>query len=381
MEVGSIINFGDQLKSLRKQKGVTQEELASFLGITFQAVSKWERGEGLPEISLLPLIADFFCITIDELLGSGSEKSKQEVEKCLRQGSLYFNKMDFENSAVTLRGGLREYVNSYELMCALLSVLTSQYPQLDEQGKTECDNEIISLGNRLIFYCTDDILRFRAKEALCRHYSRNLKNNQKANEFAKTMPAINFYHQLTMAETYDGEERIAKLQSLIKDHARALDEIINVLLMYDETLSHYDKIKLITAANTVYETLFEAGDYDYNCITGNYTAIALQLVKLGDYDGTLKMLEKVVDGAIAYDETIDGTPQKSLLFNRLVIHNKEFDNAIEQNEMKGIDLSRYVLDYTLHGNCFRELAERDSFKTLEARLVTYLKEKGDGAVN
>ena len=60
--------LGDKIKSLRKNKNITQEELSLFLSVSPQAVSKWERNLSTPDISLLPVIAGYFGITIDELL-------------------------------------------------------------------------------------------------------------------------------------------------------------------------------------------------------------------------------------------------------------------------------------------------------------------------
>lgn len=62
------ICFGNNLNKLRKTKGLTQEEFAKAMGVSFQAVSKWERGETYPDIELLPAIANYFNTSIDSLL-------------------------------------------------------------------------------------------------------------------------------------------------------------------------------------------------------------------------------------------------------------------------------------------------------------------------
>ncbi|MGN0493933.1 MAG: helix-turn-helix domain-containing protein [Acutalibacteraceae bacterium] len=64
----SINNIGINIAALRKQKGITQEELAKYVGVSAQAVSKWENG-GVPDAELLPKIADYFDISIDKLFG------------------------------------------------------------------------------------------------------------------------------------------------------------------------------------------------------------------------------------------------------------------------------------------------------------------------
>ena len=63
------MNFGKTILDLRKQKNITQEELAAELGVTAAAVSKWENGNTLPDILMLCALADFFQVTTDELLG------------------------------------------------------------------------------------------------------------------------------------------------------------------------------------------------------------------------------------------------------------------------------------------------------------------------
>ena len=72
------IYFSENIKRLRKKRDLTQEGLADFLGVSFQAVSKWERGDSYPDIKMLPQIAAFFNVTIDELLGTDeNQRSKK----------------------------------------------------------------------------------------------------------------------------------------------------------------------------------------------------------------------------------------------------------------------------------------------------------------
>jgi len=68
---------GELLKALRKTKGMTQEELGDFLNVSHKTVSKWENGLGLPEISTLLILADFYKISVDDLL-RGSKKKVQQ---------------------------------------------------------------------------------------------------------------------------------------------------------------------------------------------------------------------------------------------------------------------------------------------------------------
>ena len=75
------MKLGQNIAQLRKQKNMTQAEVADALHISYQAVSKWERGESLPDITLLPEIAELFQISIDKLLRNTCEaKAEEPVE-------------------------------------------------------------------------------------------------------------------------------------------------------------------------------------------------------------------------------------------------------------------------------------------------------------
>ena len=64
------MNIGNKIRELRKQRGITQEQLAESIGISFQAVSKWENNIALPDITLVPVLASYFGVSMDELFDS-----------------------------------------------------------------------------------------------------------------------------------------------------------------------------------------------------------------------------------------------------------------------------------------------------------------------
>ena len=61
--------IGENIKRIRRERNLTQEEVATHLGISFQSISKWERGDGYPDITMLPVLSDYFGISVDDLLG------------------------------------------------------------------------------------------------------------------------------------------------------------------------------------------------------------------------------------------------------------------------------------------------------------------------
>ena len=83
------INLKEKLRTLRQRKNVTQEALANHLGITPQSVGKWERGEGFPDITLLPKIAFYFDVTVDELLCVDRLKIEENINEYQNQSRIY----------------------------------------------------------------------------------------------------------------------------------------------------------------------------------------------------------------------------------------------------------------------------------------------------
>ena len=73
--------MGSIIMRLRKENNLTQEQLGDLLGISYQAVSKWENGNSCPDISTLPLLADLFSVSMDELFGRSAPKAEPAQEE------------------------------------------------------------------------------------------------------------------------------------------------------------------------------------------------------------------------------------------------------------------------------------------------------------
>ena len=91
------------LAELRKEKGITQSELADFLGVSFQSVSKWETGTTMPDITLLPKLAEYFQVSVDEILGLKPLKSREYISRRTDSKEHWNKKMDYlKNSRILM---------------------------------------------------------------------------------------------------------------------------------------------------------------------------------------------------------------------------------------------------------------------------------------
>ncbi len=98
-----MVSIGEKIRYLRKQKNVTQEELAVVLHISFQAVSKWENSMSQPDIAMIPVIANYFGVSIDELFGyklNAMTYKEQFIQFMVNNGALKFEQGNREREKV-----------------------------------------------------------------------------------------------------------------------------------------------------------------------------------------------------------------------------------------------------------------------------------------
>ena len=102
------MNIGNKIRELRKQRGITQEQLANRIGVSFQAVSKWENNIALPDIALAPALASYFGVTMDTLFDYDLKKVEDQAMAIARE-SWRYRESDWEKARSVIDEGLKKY--------------------------------------------------------------------------------------------------------------------------------------------------------------------------------------------------------------------------------------------------------------------------------
>lgn len=114
--------IGDIIRELRKKDGKTQEQLAEILGISTPAISKWESGQTNPDISMIPIIARYFNVTIDFLFDFSNEINADDIKSICNNVAQKFIKMKFDDAVEEWSDYLRQYPNNYPLLYELATI-------------------------------------------------------------------------------------------------------------------------------------------------------------------------------------------------------------------------------------------------------------------
>lgn len=188
------MNIGNKIKVLRKEKGVTQEELANNVGVSFQAVSKWENNIALPDITLLPILAEYFGVSMDELFDFSLREAEAEIKKIVNEAA-EFRENDPTKSRRILEDGMKKHPGNDILLNNLLYVL----------NYNENPDETIRIASALTEKAEDEV-RYDALRFLA--YAYKAKGDLKSTKAAiEQIPEIYFTKLTEMAYLVEGKEK------------------------------------------------------------------------------------------------------------------------------------------------------------------------------
>ena len=120
--------IGKNIQNKRKAMGLTQDQLATAIGVSIAAVSKWETGGAYPDITLLAPIARLLGVTVDELLGFEPQLSEDQVMELCEKCTKLFESSDYENAVSFGEKNIREYPNNQLLKLRMGNVFMMHTP-------------------------------------------------------------------------------------------------------------------------------------------------------------------------------------------------------------------------------------------------------------
>ncbi|MBO5046779.1 MAG: helix-turn-helix transcriptional regulator [Clostridia bacterium] len=232
--------IGETLKKLRRERDLTQEELASHIGISFQAISKWERGDGYPDITLLPTIARYFDISIDELIGIDKLASEEQYEAINREYEENRKKELRCENVTLMKNALKLYPNDPLLLVQLSCSL--EKAKGTEAEKTANLRESIAVQEQILQFTEDSEIRNATLCNICYSYAR-IGEHEKALEYAKKLPNMWKTRENTLAHFLDGEEKYQNSKDAIAPLAYSLSLHLKVLAKAEKDTKYLEALK------------------------------------------------------------------------------------------------------------------------------------------
>lgn len=153
------MTIGANIKRLRTAKNITQEQLSVAMNVTCAAVSKWERGETYPDITLLQPLAYFFGVTLDELMGYNQEKIQAEIDEII---ALYRQHWNDKKGREIIVKAYRDYPNDYWIMHYYMWNVGGDLADNDPVVLLEHKDEFRAICEKILGGCTEEKLRLGA---------------------------------------------------------------------------------------------------------------------------------------------------------------------------------------------------------------------------
>ena len=177
-----MLYIGENLKVLRKKEDMTQEDVAEVLGVSPQSVSKWERGDTYPDITLLPSLANLFNTSVDSLIGMEKINDDKAIANAFLEGQKLLWDGDNAGAADVFSGALKIYPNNEGLMLELaLALAIDGSSEKLAKAETLCERILASNPSESVL-CT-------ARAVLCYIYLKS-EDKDKAINTAQKLPHV-----------------------------------------------------------------------------------------------------------------------------------------------------------------------------------------------
>ena len=351
------IYFRENVRRLRKERELTQEALADFLGVSFQAVSKWERGESYPDFEMLPVIADLFSVSTDELLGVDKAKNEKEILAICEK----FDKRQYAGSEGSfgyfMKDAYKKYPADFRIAVRYMHYLQALCDTPEDTMKLT--GEITAIYNRIQNYCTDDPIRLHAKYLIMHHY-RNLARidaspvtYRDVYSLLDTLPSIKEtkdYLRCYMHEFDDLESIRAGCRNLIDELLLCLDDAVGHFVLPPELGAvnpakeqQEEMVRAFEIMKTVYGLFYpdEVFGRSWRRVIYIYGYLGQAYQCLGDDEKALINLRKCAELAKRFDTLPEETERRAPFFEGTV-YKKSDDASVFSDTSVCVQMTRHM---------------------------------------
>ena len=276
------LDLGNNIRQLRRRDKSTQEALAEALGVTSQAVSRWESGGSYPDMNLIPSIANYFGVSIDELFGYTDQRQQRidelasQIREMLRQN--YGVDKNLTECIALARDALVEFPGNEKLMLCLASALykagSVRYGEsylTDDEGYSVYDvqkhrtyaewREAIPLYEKALQSLPNGALRDQAMDELSQLYL-NMGEYEKGSALVDSAPSMWNSKEFLRAWAFDGKRGVQAVSETLLAAVRACAVLIRVISSADQRhLSPAEKADCLRRAIGLYELICPDGNY------------------------------------------------------------------------------------------------------------------------
>lgn len=151
----NVSGIGENILKLRRRKGVTQEALAEFVGVTKTSVSKWETGTTLPDIQMLPLLASYFEVSVDELLGYAPMLSREQISFQYHRLAEEFAERPFGEVMAECESMIRKYYFCYPFLQQMVVLFINHTGLADGEEREKALKLSLELCGHILESCQD----------------------------------------------------------------------------------------------------------------------------------------------------------------------------------------------------------------------------------
>lgn len=257
------MNIGGTIRQYRKEKEMTQEQLAELLGVTASAVNKWERGNACPDIALLAPIARALGISLDTLLAYHEKLTREEVNDLMTVLAEKLDGESYQEVFEWVRNKIRTFPNSEELMVQAAVTLMGYCIVREIPEAKQYEPQLLAWIERGL-QSEDEHLRTQAAQILYSFYLTR-EAYEKAEEYLQYFSEQNPEKQVHQAVLYSRTGRTAEAyrvyeEQLFEVHNRA-SMILNCIFALDLQERNWERAHYMADKIEQFEQVFEMGRY------------------------------------------------------------------------------------------------------------------------